>query len=176
MLKPSFLSDEYLVSDEGYVLRKSRKGKLKKFLNHNGYVIYHLMVNGKNIAVSEHRLVARAFCNGYKEGLQVNHINGIKTDNRAVNLEWVTVSENMLHAFHVIKVFKIVNKKMVSCYDVETKRIVKTFMSNAEVARELKISPSTISFVSRGMNTKGKIVKDYVYRGYLWKCGNSPYY
>ncbi len=46
-----------------------------------------------------HRLVAQYFCDGYAEGLVVNHIDGDKTNNRSSNLEWVTRSENDLHAF-----------------------------------------------------------------------------
>ena len=176
MLKPSFLSNEYLVSDKGYILRKDGKSKLKGFPNHRGYLIYHLMVNGKNIAIAGHTLVARAFCDGYKEGFEVNHKNGIKNDNRAKNLEWVTRSENTLHAYHVLRHAKPVNMKKVSCYDVITKRIIKTYNSSVETARELKISPSIISFIARGMNTKGKIVKNFVYRGYLWKYGNDEHY
>ena len=42
-----------------------------------------------------HRLVALAFVDGYKDGYHVNHINGIKTDNRASNLEWVTSAQNI---------------------------------------------------------------------------------
>lgn len=49
--------------------------------------------------VSVHRLVAEAFCEGYFDGAHVNHKNGIRTDNRAENLEWCTQSENNLHAF-----------------------------------------------------------------------------
>lgn len=176
MLKPSFLSDEYLVSDEGYILTKNKKRKLKGFSNPKGYIIYHLMVNGKNIAVSGHTLVARAFCSGYRKGLEVNHKNGVKSDNRAENLEWVTRNYNAYHSFHCIKRDCIPNSKKVSCYDVNSKKIVKTFPSNAFAARYLHIFPSIVSFIARGMNTKGKIVKNYVYKGYLWKYGNDEYY
>ena len=48
---------------------------------------------------SVHRLVALAFCSGYREGMVVNHKNGIRDDNRAVNLEWVTHSENVSHGY-----------------------------------------------------------------------------
>lgn len=41
------------------------------------------------------RLVAGAFCDGYAEGLTVDHIDGDTTNNAAENLEWVTRSENI---------------------------------------------------------------------------------
>ena len=102
LLKPSFLSNEYLVCDEGYVLCKNGTHKLHGSINRYGYMIVTLMVNGKRISIGEHTLVARAFCNGYKDGLQVNHLNGIRNDNRACNLEWCTASENMRHSVDVL--------------------------------------------------------------------------
>lgn len=46
-----------------------------------------------------HRLVAFYFVPGYQEDLVVNHIDGDKSNNLFTNLEWVTRSENDLHAF-----------------------------------------------------------------------------
>lgn len=43
-------------------------------------------------------LVAKAFCEGYEDGLIVNHINGVKTDDYSNNLEWITYGENNSHA------------------------------------------------------------------------------
>ena len=173
MLKPCHLCSDYLVSDEGYVLKKNGKDKLKGSINRRGYKILHLMVNGQNIAVSEHVLVARIFCKGYSAGLQVNHKNGIKTDNHAANLEWVTNSENMIHAAHILNVINANNKEKISCYDMNTRRKIRTFESMSEAARTLKLSLSVLSCVSRGLNTKGKISKTTAYAGYYWQRGEN---
>lgn len=61
-----------------------------------GYLQVSLSMKARH---SVHRLVALAFCSGYESGLVVNHKNGIRDDNRAENLEWVTGSENVVHGY-----------------------------------------------------------------------------
>ena len=45
------------------------------------------------------RLVAMTFCDGYHDGWTVNHINGDQLDNRSENLEWLSLGDNIRHAF-----------------------------------------------------------------------------
>lgn len=59
----------------------------------------YLQIKVKGKKYSAHRLVAMAFCPGFSDGLVVNHKNGIRDDNRAENLEWVTQAYNCEHAF-----------------------------------------------------------------------------
>lgn len=63
-----------------------------------GYVVLNLKINGKKVSRFLHRLVAEAFMPCGEAGMQVNHINGDKTDNHASNLEWVTPIQNIRHA------------------------------------------------------------------------------
>lgn len=64
-----------------------------------GYAIVNLYKNGKMKSYSVHRLVAKAFIENPNEYKQVNHINGIKLDNRVENLEWCTAQYNTKHAY-----------------------------------------------------------------------------
>jgi predicted XRE-type DNA-binding protein len=73
-----------------------RKGKmLKLFPNRGGYYKVELVKNGKHATRAVHRLVARAFCEGYAEGLDVCHNDGNKLNNHYTNLRWDTRKGNM---------------------------------------------------------------------------------
>lgn len=70
----------------------------------SGYICVHLSKNGKSKNIDIHRLVAIAFLENLENKSQVNHKNGNKEDNTVENLEWVTPSENILHAIKILNV------------------------------------------------------------------------
>lgn len=79
--------------------KDNRKGKkLKPATDKNGYLRITLSNNDKRKSYCVHRLVARAFLDNYDNKLQVNHINGIKNDNRIENLEMVSLQQNIKHS------------------------------------------------------------------------------
>lgn len=102
--KIDLLEGEYEVSNMGRIKSYQRiaSGYIRKLrVNDNGYYVFTARFNGKRQPVKVHRLVAMAFCDGFQEGLCVNHKNGNKLDNRSENLEWVTIRENTLHAIRI---------------------------------------------------------------------------
>jgi hypothetical protein len=66
--------------------------------NKQGYTKVRIFVNGRYRNFFTHRLVAQAFISNPKNKKTVNHINGVKNDNRIENLEWATQQENNRHA------------------------------------------------------------------------------
>ncbi len=88
----------YEVSDQGNVRRVDDKRPMAASPDQAGYVAARLTISPRNSkTIRIHRLVCEAF-HGDPNGLEVNHINGIRHDNRAANLEWVTRAENTSQA------------------------------------------------------------------------------
>lgn len=88
----------YSVTSLGRVWSHRRKIWLKQADNGFGYMFVNLCLNKKCSDKRINRLVAEAFIVNPLNKPQVNHKNGIKTDNRVDNLEWVTAKENNQHA------------------------------------------------------------------------------
>ena len=89
------------VSNLGNFRRKGKDINLKQHTTKKGYNSVSTKPSGRN-AIAKcfriHREVALAFIPNIENSPQVNHKNGIKTDNKADNLEWCTAKENMIHA------------------------------------------------------------------------------
>lgn len=89
---------KYKVSNYGRIYSVSRN-KLRVFDQSNRFGYLRVQLGAKEKKSLVHRLVAKAFVDGYFDGAVVNHKDLDKTNNKASNLEWVTNSENSKHAF-----------------------------------------------------------------------------
>jgi hypothetical protein len=93
---------DYAVTEDGRVFSIKRNKWLKNTLMTIGYYATTLRdANNNQNTVYVHRIVAMTYLENPENKATVNHINGIKTDNRIENLEWATYSENSKHAHKI---------------------------------------------------------------------------
>ena len=146
-----------------YVYREKLIAPVKQ--KYDDYVYVNLYKDGKSKHYKVHRLVALYFIPNPLKKREVNHINGCKADNRAINLEWVTPKENMAHAKAVLKINPQRNQLTpVIQYD-KSGNIIADYKSLQDAARATGLFTTNISACCRGkIKTCG---------GFVWKYKNK---
>lgn len=85
----------YAISNMGILRNLNTNHVSNGYKNASGYIIYSLNLNGKQVRLLAHRLVALTYFGCPEPGKKfVDHINGIRDDNRVENLRWVSSAEN----------------------------------------------------------------------------------
>lgn len=168
---------DYYITDNGDVYSRQTKRnpngrikKLKPYSDRIGYLKVHLQNEfGKKIKLV-HRLVAEAFIPNPNGLLQVNHKNGIKTDNNVKNLEWCSASENITHAYRVLHKKPNINwlgkfggshPRHKTVLQIQDGHIVAEFDGVREAARKTSIHFNSIAQCCRGKYKSAG--------GFVWK-------
>ena len=158
----------YEISTKGNIRTKERlnnkndikKSKLlSKRKNNVGYE-YVILSNKtqKHKTLTVHRLMAKTFLNNYSDNLEVNHINGIKDDNRIENLEMTTHSENVKKRYEIGNIGN--NYKAVNQYDLNNNYIA-TYKSSYDAEKVTGIGRTCIGGCCRK--------EHHTAGGYIWK-------
>lgn len=146
----------YQVSNEGNIRSIKNEPKIMRpHLDTKGYHRQSFYKDGKSTTIKYHRLVAQHFIPNPENKPQVNHINGIKTDNRVENLEWMTNDENMHHSkINKLRIGKMPcgeNNKKTKITDEQVKYIRSVHVKSskefgsAALAKQFNVSVSTVN-------------------------------
>lgn len=151
----------------GFQCKKERI--LKQCDNGNGYKTVAISINSKPKKRYVHRLVAEVFISNQENKEEVNHIDGIRSNNKLSNLEWVTRSENHYHRYEVLKQ-RGVNYGKIGELNWRSKEVV---MLDKDSMEEIAKFPAVMSAMrATGINESN--IRSAIYSGgtaggYIWK-------
>lgn len=150
------LTGEWQIDDKGYIWKKRGTEWVRaEHRTPQGYLQVRKMSNGIRLHTGAHRLVWVHFFGAIPEGLTINHKNGIKADNRPDNLEVMTYSENLKHAFRMgLKDQWGQRNPAAKLTNAQVEQIRERYMQGGttqqELADEFGIAYQTISDIVRG--------------------------
>lgn len=120
-----------------------------------GYKRVCVIHNKQQKRTSVHRLVASYFILNAFNKPQVNHVNGIKHDNRAENLEWVSARENIVHAVKTglnrgVRGEQQGQSKLTEDSIIKIKEMLSDGITQIEIAKKFGVHQMTISKINTG--------------------------
>lgn len=138
--------DRYYISRNGEVFSTFVSRPLKPSKSNTGYLRVVLTDNnGKLHTLYVHRLVAMSWLPYSDETMEVNHKNGIKSDNDLSNLEWVSKQDNADHASYTNLVLKGHKAGRAKLSELDIMHIRNSSSSNEELAKQYNVHRNTIS-------------------------------
>jgi len=148
------------------------KGRIRKnHLRKDSYMGISLNKEGHCNSFLIHRLVANAFILNSENKPDINHKNGVKTDNRVENLEWCTSTENLKHAYRIG--LKKANKNLLGKYGAThptSKDIIQYDLSGNLIAKYGSAhEASRITKINRGSICQCARGEYLTAGGYIWK-------
>lgn len=127
---------------------------LAPYMSKSGYLEVAAMKGGKRVKERVHRLVALAFVPGYSSGLTVNHIDGVKVNNKPDNLEWVSLARNTQHQWEIglvdLRGDANPSKKLTSKQVVYIRRLLAQGVPSHTLAVIAGVSSSTVEMIRDG--------------------------
>ncbi|MEX0596564.1 MAG: HNH endonuclease [Candidatus Paceibacterota bacterium] len=160
----------YEASDQGFIKTFNWKNKgieriMKPSLDGSGYLRTMLLGDDKKFyTIKVHRIIGITFIDNPENKPQINHKNCIKTDNRVSNLEWVTLSENQIHAYKQNR--RSMRGECNSCATL-TDREVFEIRANYEFGKKCK-KGITKKQIAEKYNTSFNVIKRIV-QNKTWK-------
>jgi hypothetical protein len=142
----------YSVSELGRVRRDATGLVLKPSRQRQGYLSVKLYAGGQPKRVSVHRLVADAFIPAMPGRVFVNHIDGDKSNNAVLNLEWVTHSENIAHANRTGLMPVGERHRFAKLTENEVRFIRSSSLRHCELARMFGVAENTVYYARIGKN------------------------
>lgn len=134
------------IAKNRFSFRITKSKNIKSRISRTGYLYYPIKIDNKLMTFYKHRLIAEHYIPNPLNLPEVNHINGVKTDNRIGNLEWCTSKENIKHAIKIGLISIGEDKCNAKLTNMDVCKIRRMRSStNVDLASMFGVSSNTIS-------------------------------